>query len=139
VSAREDVEMAARIVDQVERGIRRDGLTSGVEALPEAFTEARDRLWAACPWSQFHPADDERKAADPRWHMYEREVERALTRLYSPYARPTAVPVTAPLAASAELGRWLDTHGVAVTPAEPRTRVEPEGPETLDMFGDDAA
>jgi len=126
---REDRELAARIVDPVERGIRRAGLLSG----PEAGREARRRFDAACPW--LAEINTERR------RLYDRETERAMARLYSPGATAGAVECGAGLSVPAELGAWLEARGVelrerVVKPA-PGPGPDPSGAEqvTLDTTG----
>jgi hypothetical protein len=95
-----DRELARRVVDQVERGVRRDGLTSGVEAA----AEARRRFKDACPWGgEFNTT---------RANAYRREVDAALTRLYSPTAPRVVVEVSAPLVVPDELAAWMKARGV---------------------------
>jgi hypothetical protein len=122
----DDRELAARIVDQVERAIRRDGVKDPAEA--------RRRLGQACPWSVWR--QDGRSGGDPRFEMYQREAERAQARLFGPSAPATAVEVSAPLAAGGDLSEWLNRHRVALKrPESRRPAAEAEtGPQTLDMF-----
>lgn len=121
-------ELATRIVDQVERGLRREEVRD--------LAEARRRFDNACPWSVHRP--DGRRGADPHWSAYMRLVERALTRLYSPAAGPVEVTTeeAAPLAVLPELEEWARRRRVEVrAPAPGKPRAEAEaGPEELDLF-----
>lgn len=128
----DDRVLAARVVDQIERGIRRDGVTDQAEA--------DRRLRNGCPWqAQIEAAVT--SAADPRWGMYQREVVKALARLYGP--RPAPVPVDveagARLAMVPELEAWARRQRVEVRGTESAEHRPAEGPETLDMFADGAA
>lgn len=94
-----DRELAVRIVDQVERGVRREGLTG-----PEGGTEARRRFHAACPW----PGEFDTERAG-HWR---RSVEGALTRLFAPMAPAVEVEVRPGLVVPAELEAWLAARRV---------------------------
>lgn len=135
MSRMSDDEVTRRIVDGVERGIRRDGLSGA-----EGGTEARRRLWAACPWSSAAvPGSDGRyRPADSRWPTYQREVERAMTRLFSPASGPVAIETesAAALAGLSELEAWARGRRIEVRTRKPRqAEAEPGGPVTLDLFG----
>jgi len=139
VSRMSDDEVTRRIVDRVERDIRRDGLTGA-----EGGTEARRRFDASCPWSRLAEKgpDGRWRPADSRWPAYQREVERAMTRLFSPGAGAVEVQAegAATLAILPELEAWARARRVAVRTREARVAAaDPDGPETLDMFADGAA
>lgn len=127
-----DPELARRIVDQVERGIRREGLTG-----PAGGTEARRRFDVACPWRGEIGTERER--------AYWRAVNAAYTRLFSPGAGPVVVDIDAParLAVLPELEAWARQRGVEMTEGAPPAVGYPapaaDGAETLDIFAEGGA
>jgi hypothetical protein len=123
-----DRELAVRVVDQVARSLRADGPTGS-----EALAEATRRFEQACPWRGEFGTD--------RRGLWQREVERALTRLYSPGAPAAEVEVGAGLAVTPELAAWLEARGVrlrerVVQPAE--AEPDPSGAEQVALDALDA-
>lgn len=123
---RDDRELVARIVDQVERGIRRDDLTGRA-----GEREAERRFAAACPWHEIET---------PRERSYRREAKTAMARLFATGGGSVVVDVDAAarLAGVPELERWARRRGVELTQGGPPVvgypKPAPAGSETIDMF-----